>query len=247
MTDYNIYIMDRREKIKHIIIAAASLFLAGYTFFNSLPAALLLSLVSCLYPRHVSRVLAQKRKSELNLQFKDALYSLSSALGAGKSLESSLAEVLKDIRVLYPGENTYIVREFEYICRMMELNEPVEKILFDFAHRSGLEDIRDFADVLSICKRTGGNLVQVVKNTANMISDRIEVSQEIELLLTRQKYERKILNVMPFLFIVLIRFGGGGYMDLLYTTPRGYLLMAAALAILVLSYVVSAKITDITV
>jgi len=247
LTDYNIYLMDRAEKTRCILLAAAGLFGAGYIFFNNLPAALAMSLGSFLYPRFAGRKLAEKRRGELNLQFKDALYSLSSALSAGNSLESSFREALKDLRVLYPEKDTCIVRELEYICRRMEINEPLEKALNDFAQRSGLEDIRNFADVVAICKRTGGNLVQVVKNTSNMIGDRIEVSQEIELLLTRQNYERKILNIMPFVFIALIRFAGGGYMDALYTNPRGYLLMGAALAILALSYIVSGRIMDIKV
>jgi len=36
-------------------------------------------------------------------------------------------------------------------------------------------------------------------------------------------------------------------MDALYTNPRGYLLMGAALAILALSYLVSGRIMDIKV
>ncbi len=247
MTDYNTYVMDRTEKTRYILLAAAGLFGAGYIFFNNLPAALVMSLGAFLYPRYAGRRLAEKRRAELNLQFKDALYSLSSALSAGSSLESSFQAALQDLRVLYPDGDASIVRELEYICRRMEINEPLEKALADFAERSGLEDIRHFADVVAICKRTGGNLVQVVKNTSNMISDRIEVAQEMELLLSRQNYERRILNAMPFVFIALIRFAGGGYMDALYTSPRGYLLMAAALGILALSWFISGKIMDIKV
>ncbi|WP_418792173.1 type II secretion system F family protein [Phosphitispora sp. TUW77] len=247
LTDYNIYLMERAEKTRYILLAAIALFGIGYIFFNNLPAALAMSLGSFLYPRYAARKLAEKRRDELNSQFKDALYSISSALSAGNSLESSFREALRDLRVLYPEPDACIVRELEYICRRMEINEPLEKALQDFAQRSGLEDISNFADVVGICKRTGGNLVHVVKNTSNMISDRIEVAQEIELLLTRQNYERKILNVMPFLFIALMRFAGGGYMDSLYTSPRGYLMMAAALGILALSYLVSGRIMDIKI
>ena len=127
MTDYNIYLMNRAEKIRCILLAAAGLFGAGYIFFNNLPAALAMSLGSFLYPRYAGRKLAEKRKAELNLQFKDALYSLSSALSAGNSLESSFREALKDLRVLYPEKDTCIVRELEYIYRRMEINEPLKK------------------------------------------------------------------------------------------------------------------------
>lgn len=165
----------------------------------------------------------------------------------GRSLESAFKTALNDLRVLYPDENTYIIKEFGYICRKIELNEPVETALLDFAERSGLEDIKNFAEVMVICKRTGGNLVQVVKNTSAILSDKIEISQEIELLLTKQKYEQKILNIMPIVFIGLVKFGGSGYMDSLYTSIKGYLLMALALGILIAASVVSKKIFDIKV
>jgi len=44
----------------------------------------------------------EKRKSELNLQFKDLLYSISASLTAGKSVETAFKEALNDLCILYP-------------------------------------------------------------------------------------------------------------------------------------------------
>lgn len=127
------------------------------------------------------------------------------------------------------------------------MNEPVEKALADFANRSHMEDIKSFADVVSICKLTGGNLVRVIKNTSDIISGKIEVEQEVELILSGKKYEQKVLNLMPLVFIGLINFGGSGYTDPLYQSPTGYLLMALSLGIVTASYLISKKIMDIKV
>ncbi len=247
LIDYNIYVMGNREKVKYIVAAAFVLSAVGFIFFNNLIIAAFFVLGSFLYPRYKSRDLIKKRKAELLLQFKDALYSLSSALNAGRSLESAFKAALHDLRVLYSDENTYIIKEFTYICRRIELNEPVETVLLDFAGRAGLEDIKNFSDIVVICKRTGGNLIQVMKNTSGIIRDKIEISQDLDLLLAKQKFERKILNIMPVVFIALIKFGGSGYMNSLYATVKGYLLMAAALCVLVVSYFVSRRILDIEV
>ena len=127
------------------------------------------------------------------------------------------------------------------------MNEPVEKALADFGRRSHIEDIINFADVISICKRTGGNLVSVVKNTSGAISGKIEVEQEIELILAGRRYEQKVLNVMPLVFIGLVNLGGSGYTDALYSSFSGYLLMALSLGILAASYLFSKRIMDIKV
>lgn len=247
MTDYREYVLTKDEKLKYLAQGALFLAVAGYIFFGSWIAALVLAAGTLWYPKLKQEQLRDKRQKELTLQFKDALYALASALGAGLSLESSVKAALRDLRVLYPEEETDILQEFEYLARRLELNEPLEVALGDFAQRSGLEDVRNFTEVITLCKRTGGNLVQVVKNTATVIGDKIEISQDIDLLLTKQKFEQRILNVMPVIFIGLIKFGGSGYMDSLYTSPVGYLLMGVALVILAASYAVSQKIMDIRV
>lgn len=245
--NYDTFELDKQERIKLILMAAVVLFLVGYIFFSNIIIALLFSLGAFYYPQYKTRELIAKRKAELNLQFKEALYALSSSLTIGRSLESAFQAALRDLKILYPNENDYIIREFEYICRKISLNEPVEITLFDFAVRSGLEDIKNFAEVIAICKKSGGNLVQVAKNTANIISDKIEIIQEIDLLLTKQKFEQKILNLMPIVVIGLLKFCGFGYIDALYKDIHGYLIMLLALGILALSALISKKIFDIKV
>jgi len=247
VTDYNNYIMTGQEKARYMVMAAIFMFILGYVFFSSFIIALAFCCGAFFYLKYKSRDLIKRRKSELRLQFKDALYSLSSALGVGRSLESSFRMALNDLRFLYPEPDSDIIREFELICRRIDVNEPVENALLNFASRSGLEDIRNFAEVIVICKRTGGDMVQVIKNAANIISEKIEISQDIDLVLTRQKYEQKVLNIMPVVFIGLIKFCGSGYMDLLYSSVKGYILMAVAMFILAAAYAVSKKITDIGV
>lgn len=245
--DYRVYVLTRNEKVKYLLLAATGLFAVGTLFFNNILMAAALSLGCFWFPRYQSRKLARKRQAELRLQFKNLLESLSTSISAGRSLESAIPAALSDMRVLYSNDNTDIIRELQYMCRRLELHEPVENVFSDFAVRSGLDDIRDFAEVIIICKRTGGNLVQVVKNTSQIISDKIEIIQDIDLLLTRQKFEQKLLNYMPFVFIALIRVGGSGYMDPLYSSPLGYVLMGIALVLVAAAYLLSNKINDIRV
>lgn len=245
--DYSSYAMSEREKIRYVALAAGALFALGFVFFQNLLVAGVFSLGSLFYPRIKSKDLARKRQQELNVQFKDALVCLSSSLGAGRSLESAFQAGLKDLRLLYPDREAYIIQEFEFICRRIEINEPIERALRNLSDRACLEDITNFVDVISIAKRTGGNLVEVVQNTARMLSDKIEIKEEIEVLLSKQKYEQKILNFMPLVFIGLLNFGGSDYMGALYASAGGYLLMGFALLILGLSYVISSRIMDIRV
>lgn len=223
------------------------MFAVGIVFFSSFILGLVLASASVFYPKYKTRELIKKRKSELNLQFRDALYSLSTALNAGISLENSFRVALKDLRVIYHDEDTYILKELLLICRRLEINNSIELCLTDLAERSGLEDIHNFAETIVICKRCGGSLVEVIKNSSGIIREKIDICHEIELSLTKQKFEQKVLNIMPIIFIGLMKFGGSGYMDPLYSSVKGYLIMAAALIIIAGSWAVSQKILDIRV
>jgi len=54
-------------------------------------------------------------------------------------------------------------------------------------------------------------------------------------------------NTLKIVFIALIKFGGSGYMDSLYSSGGGYFLMSIALIIIAISVVVSRKIFEIRV
>jgi len=245
--NYKDYLMNYQEKTKYICLAGAVLFVIGLIFYSNLIIALVMACGGLFYPKYKAEQLRKKRQTELIQQFKDALYLVSSAVSVGKSLEGAFAAALNDLQILYSDDDAYIIKEFKYICHKIQLNFAIEASLQDFADRSGLDDIKNFAAAVQICKRTGGNLVQVIKNTSSIIGEKIEIGQEIDLLLTKQKYEQKILNIMPVVFIALIKFGGSGYMDSLYSSTGGYLLMSLALAIIAVAMFISRKIFDIKV
>ena len=242
--DYHFHHLSPQERLKYAGLGAVLAAAVGFAFFQNMILAAFFSVGGLFYPRIVAAGLAKKRKKELLLQFKDALYSLASSLAAGRSLENSFPAVLADLRILYPGEKTAIVQEFAYMCQRLEMMEPIEQILYDFSKRCGLEDVRNFAEVLGIVKRTGGNLITVIQNAAALIGEKIEMEQEMILQLAKQRYEQKILNIMPFVFLGLINFGDSSYMKPLYSSATGYLVFFVALLLLAASYLISQMILD---
>ncbi|NMB33881.1 MAG: pilus assembly protein TadB [Clostridium sp.] len=247
LVDYDIYIMKPAERILYILMAAAFIFAVGFIFYHSIILSFLLTPLAFLYPRMRTRQIIAKRKNELNLQFKDLLYSLSSSMSAGKSIESSFKEATKDLQILYPNPDTYIIQEVEYIVRKIGMNETVENALEDLAKRSGLEDIQNFFDVFSTCKRTGGNLVSVMRNTSNIINDKIEIKEEINTLLASKKFEQKILSLMPIFMIIILSTTTGDYMSPVFDTPIGKLVMTVAMILISAAYFISSKIMNINV
>ena len=100
LTDYDVYVMTKSEKMFTIVVAAIALFAVGYVFYHSLILSALLALFAVKAPKIRTRQIIDKRKNQLSLQFKDMLYSLSSALSVGKSVETGIRDSLQDLQVI---------------------------------------------------------------------------------------------------------------------------------------------------
>jgi len=97
LIDYDVYVMSAKEKVFYVLLAASVLFAIGYIFYHHIIGALILTPLALLYPKRKTKDIIEKRKSELNLQFKDLLYSISASLTAGKSVETAFKEALNDL------------------------------------------------------------------------------------------------------------------------------------------------------
>lgn len=243
-TDYSKYTMVTWERVIYTVSAAAVIYAVAFIFYRNCFISAILMPLAFLYPRIKTMDIIKRRKKELNLQFKDMLYSLSSSLTSGKSVESAFRDVLRDLAVMYPDPGTFIIMEMEYMVRRLEMNETVESVLMDFAKRACLEDLDNFVDVFTICKRTGGNIIEVIKNTSAIINDRIEVCQEIDTMLAERKFEQKVLNIVPLGMIILLSVSAEDYMKPVFDTMAGKLVMSISIALLAAAYYISKRITD---
>lgn len=245
LPDYDSYAMSIYERMLYLSIAGIVIFGIAFIFYRSIPLSALLVPLAFLYPGYRTRAIVIKRKKELNIQFKDMLYSLSSSVSAGKSVETAFREVLKDLSVLYPEPGTFILAEVRRIIGKLERNETLEDALSEFAGRAKLEDVENFANVFNICNRSGGNIVEVIKNTSAIINDRIEVGQEVDMMLAERKFEQKVLNIVPILMILLLSASAPDYMSPVFNTGSGRVVMSVSILLLIVAWLISAKLSDI--
>ncbi|WP_235918170.1 type II secretion system F family protein [Paenibacillus lutrae] len=246
LTDYNVYQMSPKEQAFTIGITGLVFAGVSFIFYKQLLLSLAGLLLGLLMPRFRRIRLMHLRKERLNQQFKQALYCMSTSLSAGRSVESSFRETWKDLKLLYPDPNCLIVLEFEIIVRRLDNGEPIEKAVADFACRAGTEDISNFADVFITCKRTGGNLVEVIRRTAAIIGDKLEIVQDISVLVAQKRFESRILLAAPIAMVAVLSFSSPDYMAPLYS-GIGPLIMTGGLLVLAACFWLITKIMDIKV
>lgn len=229
-TDYNIYRLSQTEWRDYFLKAFLALFLCGYVFYGSIAAAVITGSLSLLGVKTYQKYLADQRKSDLRLQFKDLLYSVSSSVSSGRHLNEALEDSERAVSLIY-GSDSILSREIRNMCRVMkETNCTEDVVLTDLARRSGVKEISDFTDVCLTCKYSGGDLTKMISKAVYLLTQNIELQKEKDVMLSQKNTESRILAVMPVAVTAMINLTSGDYLTAMYTTVTGRVIMTAAMA-----------------
>lgn len=259
--NYKVYDMSFVEKIIYFLIAFIVGAAVGYLFYGGIgvdaygePTALtmFLNVTICgaaglaagiaFVPIRTDQIM-NKKKQLLNTQFRDLLEALSTSLGAGKNVVDSFHSAYDDLKIQY-DDGAFILSELEVILSGMTNNVDIEELLLDFGNRSGNDDIVSFAKVFQICYRKGGNIKETIRATYEILSDKMEISEEIETVVTASKMDQNIMLVMPIVLIGAIKFMSPDFANN-FITATGIMATTAALIIFVVSYFLGKKILEI--
>lgn len=246
MMDYSVYKMSKSEFVKAGAISLIIVWAIAYLFYKNFFITFLLSPCAIFLIRFQKRQLKEKRNWELNIQFKEGLISISTALNAGYSMENAIYEATRDLLLLY-DEESYIIKEFQYMLYELQINKTVEEIFTEFAGRAHLEDVNNFVDVFITAKRTGGDIIKIIAATSKNINDKIEVRREIQTMITAKKFESNIMCIIPLGIIVYMWVSSPGYLDILYNNLFGIAIMTILLAIYIVAYLLCNHLTKIKV
>jgi len=192
------------------------------------------------------REFAEKRRMELRLQFRDMVQAVSAALAAGYSAENAFVEAWKDLQLLYSAE-TDMVQELASIRRKLDANQTLEHCLLDFADRSGLEEAENFAEVFAVGKRSGGDLIEIMKDTARTISEAVETQRQVETVLASRRYEMKFMNLMPGVIVLYLRVESPGFLNSLYHNATGICVTSLCLGLYILAMYLGKRMLQIEV
>lgn len=244
LPDYRVYHYRPMEILFYGAQGVGIIALLAYVFYRS-PIAILL-LLPAIYPflLYRKKSIIQKRKEELTLQFREMMNSVIAGLQAGYSIENAFLHAREDLVLLY-GTEALIVTELTLLSKELRNNISLESILAGLSKRCEITDISEFAEVFTIAKRSGGNLPGILKNTADLIADKIEVRREIMTMISAKKMEQNIMNVVPFGIILYIDATSPGFFDCLYHNLFGVILMSVLLILYLIAYLLADRILSI--
>lgn len=244
--DYRSYVISHRDNLMCLLAGGAMAAVIAWLFYRSAWGMLLLPVTFLCCRRSFRKEQIRKRKEQLLYEFKDAMQAVSGALLAGYSMENAWREAEKEAGKMH-GEESFMCRELHQMNQAVAMNEPLERVLAEFAVRSGCEEIESFSEIFSFAKRSGGDFAGIIRTTVQKLAGRIEVEREIATVLAGKRLEGRIMNGMPVVILAYLTLTSGDFLEVLYGNLFGVFIMSGALALYVWALRLSAHILDIQV
>jgi len=227
------------------LLGFAAGFLVLYIFYMLIPLSLtggaVFGTINILY---AARCAVGKRKLKLRVQFFDLLEAMSVSMRAGNPLLKSLQSAREDLILIYPDDSD-IITELDIIIGRFNNAVPLSEAFADLAERSGLEDIASFASIYATIEGKSSSADEIVRETQQIISDKMEIEMEIDTLMTAAKSEVNIMLFMPLIILGVIGYAGAGFMDAIYTTGAGRVVSTGGLVVFIISFIMARKFSNV--
>lgn len=261
MLNYKTYVMCSQEKMITFLMSFIVGGIVGLTFYggqfrdadgiatmatsiSNIVIFVLVGIAAWLifYPMRCKQ-LQDKRRKELTRQFRSLLEALAVSLSSGMNMSESLLSAYNDLKIEY-SEKEYIVEEVKEMIDGIQNNIPIEDMMKFLGERSQIDDIKNFGTVFEICYRAGGNMKDVIRRTNNIISDKIEIAEEIETALASNKSQLSAMMVIPVVLMLMLRMMSSSFSASFATLP-GIIAITIAIGLFFAAYRLGQKIMDI--
>ncbi|MBK5245799.1 MAG: hypothetical protein JJE49_00845 [Peptostreptococcaceae bacterium] len=242
--NYDYYKLNKQEKLKYYSISLTAAFVLSYIFYSNIFISISLSPVFVyMMKKHYVFYLKNKRKEMVQNQFIELLQSLSASISAGRQMGEALEEGLYVMRSSYSSDSPLVI-ELEFMVKSIkESREEEEHLLKDFAKRVKVRDISSFVEVYAICKGTGGDMEKAIVKTSQIIMEKLSIEKEMRVLSAQKKFEGKLISIMPILVIIFLRMTSPSYLEPLYSTLAGKIIMSFCVIGMGYAYYLTEKIT----
>lgn len=244
--DYGILELTGKEKGKLILLYLGICAMVSWLFYHSFWAVLPFLLGFPVFLKKQKEKKIRERREELLTEFLTGIHAVASALDAGYSMENALGEALKETEKIYGADGVF-TEELREMERKRNLNQSLESLWTDLGKRSGMEDIENFGEIFQVARRSGGNLKEIIRSTADNISRKTETRREIEISLASKKMEQKIMSAVPFFILAYVDLGSSEFLEGLYHNTFGILLMTGCLGLYLIAFFWGRRIVKIDI
>lgn len=201
--------------------------------------------VSFLYmgwalPRVIITLLWKRRMRKFDLQLTDALDLMANSIKSGLNL-------LQIIQVVIEEMPNPLSQEFQLVLNQHHLGISLDDALKNMGERMPTDDLSMALSAILILRETGGDLSETFEVIASTIRERRKVEGRIRAIREQALFQSIILFVMPFGIAVTMYFINPGYLNPLFESKWGYLMIGAMLTLQAIGGIWLRKLVNIDV
>jgi tight adherence protein B len=208
-----------------LVLISASLTLSGYLlcgyFYPSLLVQILSAAALGAVPFLVVLSKRRRRIRKFEEHFPEALDLLGRAVRAGHAFTTGLEMIAKEA-------NEPVASEFRKTFEEQNFGIPLRDALLNMGERIHSIDAKFFVTALLIQKETGGNLAEILDGLSRVIRDRFRIYRDVRTKTAHGKITAGILIALPPAMAIILGALDPGYMKILFTDPKGPIVLIMA-------------------
>jgi tight adherence protein B len=180
----------------------------------------------------------KKRMGKLDEQLVDALMLMAGGLRAGYSFLQGAEAVVRELE-------SPIRDEFGTMLQDLRIGVQVEEALISLSQRTGTEEFDMMVTAILVQRQSGGNLAEILETIAHTIRERMRIRREVQTLTAQERMSSYVVGALPIVAFLFLTFINPAYLELLFGTQFGRMLLGAAIALELIGFFIIRKIIDI--
>lgn len=233
----------RKSKAFIILISILITLFLSYIFFNHIIYSIIFIPYTIYFIKKETKEIAKKKKEELQKDFIEVLDNISFSLDAGYTIFNSFKQSLKMLSTYKCGKEIKVL--IFNATKRLENNEPFEKVLYKMAEESKIESVYELSTLIICANETGGDLVEIIKDFVEANRNKENVNKEVGSIIAGKKLEGKCLCFMPLFIILYLKFTMQGFLNPIYTTMIGRIVMIVCAFLYLIAIYIAGKVLEI--
>jgi tight adherence protein B len=131
--------------------------------------------------------------------------------------------------------------EFREVTDQMKIGVSMDDAMWAAARRLGIPEFNFLVISLAIQQETGGNLAEILEKLSDMVRRREQMRLKVKAMSSEARASAMIIGSLPFVMATVITFVNPGYMNTLFTDPRGWVMIGIGLTSLLIGLGIMAK------
>lgn len=173
-------------------------------------------------PRWFLSFLIKRRQTKFLEEFPNALDVMCRSIKSGLPLNDAIRLIASD------GQEP-VKTEFQRVVEGQQLGMSVPESIDRMMLTMPLSEVNFFGTVITIQAQAGGNLSEALFNLSKVLRERRKMKAKVSALSMEAKASAVIIGSLPFVVAGLVYFTSPAYIMVLFTDPRGHLILGASL------------------